>query len=145
MTIAIQTWPPKSISITGAIMKRFAFACLSAGSILTGGAMLQPVEAAPFCISSQVLKPQCIYYDAQQCAREANRQNATCSANASELPLSRNVGQYCVVTSSRISNCTYFDRHTCDRDASRLQGTCTVAPTRTGSGAPDPYSVLNGQ
>jgi hypothetical protein len=126
-------------------MKRFALACLSAGSILTSGANLQPAAAAPFCISNQLIKNQCIYYDAEQCAREAARQNATCEANPAELPLSRNVGQYCVVTSGRISNCTYFDRQTCDRDATRLHATCTSAPTRIGTGAPDPYSATNGR
>jgi len=126
-------------------MRRFAFACLSAGSILTGSAVLQSAAAAPFCITNQVLKPLCIYYDAQQCAREANRQNATCQANPAELPLRRSVGQYCVVTSGQISKCTYFDRQTCDQDAARLQGACTNAPTRIGSGTPDPYSAINGQ
>jgi hypothetical protein len=136
---------PDFISNTGAIMKRLAFACLSACAVLACSAVLWPAAAAPFCMSNQVLKPQCIYFDAQECARDAARQNATCSTNPSELPLTANVGQYCVVVSSRISKCTYFDRQTCDREATQLHGTCTIAPTRIGSGTPDPYSAINGQ
>ncbi|PPQ27102.1 hypothetical protein CCS01_28645 [Rhodopila globiformis] len=101
--------------------------------------------AAPFCLTSQVLQPQCIYYDAQLCARDAAQQkNAVCSANPAEMPLSANVGQYCVVTSARSSNCTYADRQTCARAATEQRGTCVIAPTRQSVGAPDPYSAQNG-
>jgi hypothetical protein len=55
------------------------------------------VLAAPFCIESQALPPQCMYYDAASCQREATRQQAACSVNVKELPLSNNVGQYCMV------------------------------------------------
>src|SRR3954454_7168876 len=74
-------------------------------------------EAAPFCIRSQVLPPQCIYQDAQQCDREAQRQGAVCSINPAELRVTPGNGRFCVVTSSRISNCSYGDRTTCDRAA----------------------------
>jgi hypothetical protein len=135
---------PAFISHTGAIMKRLAFACLSAGAVLACGAVVQPAAAAPFCLTNQVMQPQCLYYDAQECAREATRQNAVCAANPLELRLSPNVGQYCVVTSSRASNCSYADRQTCDREATQQRGTCVIAPTRQAVGAPDPYSALNG-
>ena len=35
----------------------------------------QAAVAAPFCIQSQVLPPQCIYNDAQQCDVAARQQN----------------------------------------------------------------------
>ncbi len=102
-------------------------------------------EAAPFCIRSQVLPPQCIYQDAQQCDREAQRQNGVCSANPAELKLTPGNGKFCVVTSSQISNCNYFDRNTCARAAASLQGTCTDAPPSFGgTGVPDPFSPTNG-
>jgi hypothetical protein len=102
-------------------------------------------EAAPFCIRSQVLPPQCIYQDAQQCDRDAQRQGAVCSANPAELTLTPGNGKYCVVTSSRISICAYGDRTTCSRAAASLQGTCTDAPPSVGgAGVPDPYSATNG-
>jgi hypothetical protein len=104
-----------------------------------------PALAAPFCIKSQVLPPQCIYYDAQQCSKEALRQNAVCSTNPAELTLAPGNGKYCVVTSSRVSVCAYADRTTCARDAALQQGTCTDAPaTAAGAGVPDPYSTVNG-
>jgi hypothetical protein len=104
-----------------------------------------PALAAPFCIKSQVLPPQCIYVDARQCDREAQRQGAVCSVNPAELALTPGNGKYCVVTSSRISVCAYADRATCARDAALQQGTCTDAPPRiAGAGVPDPYSSVNG-
>ncbi len=104
-----------------------------------------PAAAAPFCIQSQILPPQCIYYDAQQCSLAAQRQGATCAANPAELKLSAGNGPYCVVTSSQASVCAYADRGTCAREAARQQGTCTDAPSRAGGvGTPDPYSPVNG-
>ena len=125
-------------------MERLILACLTAGTALAYGVAAHPAAAAPFCLTNQVMQPQCIYYDAQECSREAARQNAVCSANPAELPLSPNVGQYCVVTSSRASNCSYADRQTCDRAATQQNGTCVIAPTRQSVGAPDPYSPVNG-
>jgi hypothetical protein len=118
---------------------------LIAATLLMSGVVAHPAAAAPFCISSQVLPPQCIYVDAEECGREATRQGAVCSANAAELRLTRGVGQYCAVTSTQISICHYADRQSCNVDAARLHGTCVaalgVAPART----PDPYSAINGQ
>jgi hypothetical protein len=104
-----------------------------------------PAMAAPFCITSQVLPPLCIYDDAQQCDQAAARQGAACSANPAELRLTPGPGRFCVVTSSRISVCAYADRQNCARDAVLQHGTCTEAPARAGGvGAPDPYSTVNG-
>src|SRR5579863_4136457 len=63
------------------------------------GALIMPVaaQAAPFCIQSQGLPAQCIYYDAGDCQREANRQGAICTASPDEVTLSTNLGQYCLV------------------------------------------------
>jgi hypothetical protein len=106
---------------------------------------LTSAVAAPFCMRSQVMSPQCIYYDAGECEREAKRQNAYCDANPAELPVTSGTGQYCVVTSGRASLCAYFDRNTCSKDAERQHGVCAsavkIAPART----PDPYSAVNGQ
>ena len=103
-----------------------------------------PSLAAPFCIRSQVLPPQCLYYDAQQCNKEAARQGAVCSANPAELRLTPGFGRYCVVTSQQVSICQYTDRNICQKEASAHQGTCTEAPAGTGRGAPDPYSPTEG-
>jgi hypothetical protein len=106
---------------------------------------LTSAVAAPFCMRNQVMTPQCIYYDAGECEREARRQNGYCDVNPAELRVTTGTGQYCVVTSGRASLCAYFDRDTCSRDADRQNGVCTsatkIAPART----PDPYSEVNGQ
>ena len=111
------------------------------------GSLVMPVaaQAAPFCIESQALSPQCIYYDAQSCQTEANRQGAICSANRNEVRLTNNVGQYCLVTSQLVSLCIYSDRGTCTADALRQHGTCTNSPTLAPSAAPDPYAAIGGR
>ncbi len=111
---------------------------------LAGGMMTHPAAAAPFCIKSQVLPPICIYHDAQDCGRDAQRQGATCAANPKELRLTTGVGQYCVVTSSQISVCGYADRTSCGRDAILGRGTCVDAPQTAPVRTPDPFSSING-
>lgn len=111
------------------------------------GAVMTPLaaQAAPFCIQSQGLTPQCIYYDAGDCQKEANRQGAICSANPDEVHLSANVGQYCLITSQQVSLCIYSDRGTCTADAARQHGACTDSPTIAPSGAPDPFAAIGGR
>lgn len=121
-------------------MNYFALTSCLAGLALT----FSPAAlAAPFCLKSQIIPPQCIYYDARQCNQEAQRQGAVCSANPAEMKLTRGAGQYCVITSARTSVCAYADRGTCDRDATSQHGTCTDSPGQKG-GLPDPYSAVNG-
>jgi hypothetical protein len=103
------------------------------------------VLAAPFCIENQAMSPYCIYYDADSCQREANRQGATCSVNTNEVALVPNVGQYCLVTSQGASLCIYSDRGTCAIDAERQHASCTNAPIVAPSAAPDPYAAIGGR
>jgi hypothetical protein len=107
--------------------------------------MAQPVMAAPFCIQSQVLPPQCIYYDARQCNQEAQRQGAVCNANPADLKLTDGPGQFCVVTSGHFSVCAYLDRPSCEQEAARQHGTCAASTNHVAVGAPDPFSPVNGQ
>jgi hypothetical protein len=101
-------------------------------------------SAAPFCLRSQAIPPQCIYYDASECDRDATKQGGFCEVNVRELQVRRGFGQYCVVTSTRVSACVYTDRGTCAAAAAREHGTCTEATGRAPSRAPDPYGE-NGQ
>jgi hypothetical protein len=98
-------------------------------------------QAAPFCLQTEAVGPQCIYYDANSCRKEAQRQGGLCSANAKEVRLTPNIGQYCVVTSQRVSLCTYLDRTSCTAEAVRQHGACTYAPQVAPSGAPDLYDT----
>lgn len=104
-----------------------------------------PAVAAPFCIQNQVIAPQCIYYDAQQCQRDAAKQNAECAANPSELHLTRGNGQYCVVTSGQVALCNFTDLGVCTREANQQNGACVPSPQRVSIGSPDPYSTTQGQ
>ena len=101
-------------------------------------------HAAPFCIGTEAVPPQCIYYDANDCRKQAVRQGGTCSANAAELHVTTNLGQYCMVTSQRVSLCIYLDRGTCEADAARQHGACVSSPGVAPSGAPDPFSATAG-
>jgi len=119
-------------------------AWLAALTIAAVGAIAQPAGAAPFCLKNQVLSPQCMYYDAQQCAREAGRQGAECVVNPAEVRMTQGGSEYCVVTSAQVAVCAYADRQNCAQAAARQHGTCTQAtpgPART----PNPYSPINGQ
>jgi hypothetical protein len=102
-------------------------------------------HAAPFCIATESVPPQCIYYDAHDCRKEATRQGGICSVNPNELHVSTNVGQFCLVTSQQVSLCIYLDRGTCDAEAARQHGACVSSPGVAPSGAPDPYSAFGGR
>ena len=103
-----------------------------------------PALAAPFCIESQALPPQCNYYDAAECQNDAARQGGVCSANAQELTLQPGIGQYCLATSYGASFCVYPDRASCMVEAARQHGACTVAPNVAPGKSPDPYSAVGG-
>lgn len=104
-----------------------------------------PALAAPFCIQSQTLPPQCNYYDAQECQHDAARQGGVCSVNPQQKAmLQPGEGQYCIVTSGGASACVYADRGTCMREAEREGAACTTAPTIAPAKAPDPYAAVGG-
>jgi hypothetical protein len=104
-----------------------------------------PVAAAPFCLTNQVIPPQCIYYDANQCAHDASRQGGLCAPNPAERRFSQAHGQYCVVSPSGAAVCAYADYQTCAVAASKNKGTCMQADPRQVAREPNPYSAVNGQ
>ena len=73
-------------------------------------AMPLPAVAAPFCVYSEALPPQCIYFDAASCAKRATQLGAYCSVNGNEVQLSTALGHYCLLTSGLVSSCVYVDR-----------------------------------
>lgn len=101
--------------------------------------------AAPFCLRTQALTPQCIYADPAQCERDASRQGGVCSVNTDAVTLNPGIGQYCMVTGSLVSLCVYPDRGTCLQDALRHNGACVEAPQLAPFKAPDPYAAVGGQ
>jgi len=84
--------------------------------------------AAPFCLETQTVPPQCVYFDANDCRREADHQHGFCVANPQEVGLTPSVGAYCVVTSGQASACDYQDASACSREATRQGGICVASP-----------------
>ncbi len=102
------------------------------------------VLAAPFCVTTQALPPQCLYVDPAECQKDALHQGGVCTVNSAEYKPQPGVGQYCVVGPSLISECIYPDRGTCMSEAKSRHGACVKAPSVAPYGAPDPYAAIGG-
>ena len=98
-----------------------------------------PALAAPFCVQTQAIPPQCLFTDAQSCNARAAQMDGTCTVNPADVHVSSGLGHYCLLTSSMVSSCIYTGRANCDRDAKHEQGVCIEAPSRPESPKPDPY------
>jgi hypothetical protein len=98
-----------------------------------------PAVAAPFCVLTQAVPPQCIFFDASACNERARQLQGYCSVNESEVHVSGGLGHYCLLTSNQVSMCIYLSRDNCDRDARQQHGVCIDAPSRPESPAADPY------
>jgi hypothetical protein len=98
-----------------------------------------PAIAAPFCVYTEAVPPQCMYYDAGSCNQRALQMGGYCSVNPNEQHLTPSIGHYCLVTSGMASLCIYADQTTCQQDAQRQQAACIIAPARPESPALDPY------
>jgi hypothetical protein len=98
-----------------------------------------PVVAAPFCVQTQAIPPQCIYFDAESCNDRAREMGGTCSVNTAEAHISAGLGHYCLFTSAQVSACIYPDRGACDAEAQHQHGVCVAEPNPSESPTPDPY------
>src|SRR5580693_6201623 len=111
-------------------------------TVIVGLAFLatpQPATAAPFCVQTEAIPPQCIYFDARSCNDRAHEMGGTCSVNTAEAHISVGLGHYCLFTSAQISACIYPERAACYAEAKHQHGVCVAAPNATESPAPDPY------
>jgi hypothetical protein len=97
--------------------------------------------AAPFCVATQALPPQCIYYDSGSCQQRATQLNGNCVVNANEVHLTPSIGHYCLVTGGSAALCIYVDENSCQKEAFRQQGACIIAPGRPESPTPDPFAL----
>jgi hypothetical protein len=95
--------------------------------------------AAPFCVQTQAISPQCIFFDAASCNKRAKELGGTCTVDTSQITVSSGVGHYCLLTSSMVSYCVYSDSEQCNREALHQQGVCIQAPHRPESPGADPY------
>ena len=125
-------------------MKRiFSMAELWAGACVLAALCPAPVAlAAPFCLETATVPPQCIYYDARECRREAAHQGGGCVVNPAEIAVRPGTGEFCVATSSGATNCDYSDTNNCARDALQQGGVCIPAPPQAAGNVPDPYRYL---
>jgi len=114
----------------------------SALSILTAGLAVPAAIAAPFCVQTQAVPPQCLYMDAPSCDAAAKHMNGYCSINTRELHIAPGVGHFCLVTSTLVSSCVYPDATSCDADAQRQHGVCVAEPARSESPPPDPFRAI---
>lgn len=84
-----------------------------------------PSLAAPFCVRTQELPPQCEFVDPVQCRHRAEELHGLCTANPAELVIrSGETEPYCLVLSSRTAECIYADRSSCEQDAAPAGGVC---------------------
>lgn len=89
----------------------------------------QPAWAAPFCVRSQALPAECLYFDAAQCRRRASELSGFCVANPAELVISSSLNdRYCLVGSNRYTQCLYADRTSCENDAVSANSVCIERP-----------------
>jgi hypothetical protein len=96
-------------------------------------------QAAPFCVQTQAIPPQCIFVDAGSCSERATQMGGTCTVNRAEVHVSVGLGHYCLLTSSQVSACIYADRSLCELEAHHQHGVCIDTPNRPESPAADPY------
>jgi hypothetical protein len=99
-------------------------------------------NAAPFCVQSGAVPPQCLYFDAASCDARARQMNGSCTTNPAELRVSPGPGHFCLITSGPVSSCLYFDGASCDVEAKRQHGVCIEQPARSESPPPDPYRQI---
>ena len=110
--------------------------------ILAVAAVAPGANAAPFCVQTQAIPPQCLYFDATSCDAAAKKMNGYCSINERELHVAGGVGHFCMVSSTLVSNCVYPDDASCEADARHNNGVCVEQPTRAESPPPDPYRSI---
>jgi hypothetical protein len=103
--------------------------------------LAEPVAAlaAPFCVRSQTIAPQCLYFDAGECGKRAAQMGGTCVVNPAEIHVSSTLGHYCVLTSGPVTSCIYTDPGACAAEAQHQHGACIQAPERPESPGADPY------
>ena len=101
-----------------------------------------PVAAAPFCVQTEAIPPQCIYFDARSCNDRAHEMGGTCSVNTAEVHISVGLGHYCLLTSAQISACIYPERAACDAEAqASAWRLCRGARTHRKARAPIPIAT----
>jgi hypothetical protein len=98
--------------------------------------------AAPYCVQTEAIPPQCLYFDAASCDARAKQIGGYCSVNSAELRIAPGIGHFCLLTSGNVSTCYWPDADSCNSEARRQHGVCVAAPARDESPPPDPYAHI---
>ncbi len=121
-------------------MRRRLITTELAAALLLAAALPAPSAlAAPFCLQTQAVPPQCLYFDANTCRQEAAHQRGVCVVNPEEVSVTPGGGDYCLVTSTGASSCVFQDINACAREAVHQGGVCVDAPPRAAGNTPNPY------
>jgi hypothetical protein len=99
-------------------------------------------DAAPFCVQTEAVPPECLYFDAASCETRARQMKGQCTVNTAELHVAPGIGHYCLITSGPVTSCLYLDASSCDAEAKRQHGVCVSQPARAESPSPDPYRII---
>ena len=106
------------------------------GLIAAIGLIAPGAWAAPYCVQSRTIPPQCIYVDANECSKRAQQMQGSCSVNPNEIKISSAVSAYCVTDSTRNLQCGFASYDSCSSEASRRHGFCVrVEPSAPNLGS----------
>lgn len=94
--------------------------------------------AAPFCVTSQALPPQCIYDDPGLCQRDAAHQGGVCAANADAAIQVEGSAPYCLAVAGGPALCRFYDVRSCVLEARHHRTACITAPVAPATVAPAP-------
>jgi hypothetical protein len=112
----------------------------AAGLLFLTWAGVAFAQGAPWCVSTQALPPQCMFYDPRQCQLVAGQQGGLCVPNGNVHAVRSQLGQYCLVVAGATPACNYVDEGTCAREAKQQGGACVLSSEPTGPNlAPNPY------
>src|SRR4051812_37607188 len=98
------------------------FTLVGAAVVILGSFLgTHSASAAPYCMTNAGLPPQCIYYDANLCRKDSEKQGEWCTVQAAAMKTASGSGQYCLALSQlhSIALCNYQSRESCDAEAAR--------------------------
>ena len=98
-----------------------------------------PAAAAPYCVQTEGVGPQCLYFDPASCDVRAKQINGYCTVNAAELSIPPGIGHYCLLSSGNVASCFYLDSDSCNAESKRHHGVCVSAAARDESPPADPF------
>ena len=100
--------------------------------------------AAPFCVQTQAIPPQCIFVDAGSCNERATQMGGTCYGQSRRSAGVPRIGPLLSAHVLAGLACIYADRGACDREAQHQHGVCVDAPSTAGEPTRRSVSTTSG-